>query len=249
MQTSADTIALIPARAGSEGVPRKNQLDLCGVPLVGHSLAFANSVSRIAEVFLSTDNAEIAEVGRSFGASIPFLRPSELAASNSPTAATVRHFIGQQRKELVGGVKYLALLEPTSPIRSVPLLDAAIEALDDNPTWDGVVSVDQPALSPLWVGVQIDAEGRLTRHPLLRNETVSRRQDATPYYRVNGNFFVWRLNYAAALPDAWLHAGKFGGFKIPQELAYTIDTPTDFAVVRAIMEAGLVELPWLIESS
>lgn len=245
MHAPLDTIALIPARAGSEGLPRKNQLDLLGIPLVGHSLAFANSVQRVAETFLSTDSQEIAEIGHSFGASIPFLRPPELAASDSPTAATIRHFVEQQRSEIASSVKYLALLEPTSPIRSLSLFNTAIDALDAHPAWDGVVSVDQPALSPFWVGVQIDGEGRIGRHPLLRSETAARRQDVSEYHRVNGNFFVWRLDYAANLPNAWLHAGTYGGSTIPQELAYTIDTPTDFEVVRAIMETGLVELPWL----
>lgn len=247
MRPPQDTIALIPARAGSEGVPRKNQLDLHGMPLVGHSLAFAHSVPRIAEVFLSTDSTELAGVGRKFGANVPFLRPVELATSDSPTAATVRHFIKRQRSQFAASVEFLVLLEPTSPLRSAQLLEEAIDSLRANSTWDGIVSVDQPALSPFWVGVQIDADGTIGRHPLLGSESAARRQDVAPFQRVNGNFFVWRLDHAAALPDSWLHAGRYGGFTIPQELAHTIDTPTDFAVVRAIVGAGLVALPWLGE--
>ena len=84
MERNSEVICLIPARGGSKGLPRKNILDLAGKPLIAHSIDVALATPSIKRVFVSTDDEEIAETAREYGAEVPFLRPSDLASDLTP---------------------------------------------------------------------------------------------------------------------------------------------------------------------
>ena len=105
-------VALVPARAGSQRVPGKNVLPLAGHPLIAYSIASARESGIFTDVLVSTDSAEIAEVARRYGATVPALRPSGLASATSPDVAWVLHAM-QGRDE-----DAFAILRPTSPFRS-----------------------------------------------------------------------------------------------------------------------------------
>jgi CMP-N-acetylneuraminic acid synthetase len=109
-------LGLIPARAGSKGVPRKNLKLLCGKPLLEYTAEAALAASRLSRVILSTEDEEIAEAGRRCGLEVPFLRPSELAADESPMLPVAQHAMG--RLESAGDrFDALCLLQPTNPLR------------------------------------------------------------------------------------------------------------------------------------
>src|SRR5712691_3681546 len=107
-------LAIVPARGGSKGLPRKNLRQLAGLPLIGHALRFAAMCPEIARTIVSTDSEEIAGVARDLGGDVPFLRPAELARDDTPTWTVLRHAL-----EVVDprGEEYdrLLLVSPASP--------------------------------------------------------------------------------------------------------------------------------------
>lgn len=127
MKTNPEVIAIIPARGGSKGIPRKNIVDLCGKPLIAYSIEVALQSKAITRVVVSTDDEEIAEVARSLGAETPFIRPKELSNDTAAIKDTILHSIS-----MLGGYKtgnaYVELY-PTSPFRTPKLIDEIVGIL------------------------------------------------------------------------------------------------------------------------
>jgi len=117
-----EVLALIPARGGSKGLPRKNILDLCGKPLIAYSIEAARAARSISRVVVSTDDPEIADVARACGAEVPFLRPASLADDKASVGQATAHMLKGLREQ---GYEpdALAMLYPTSPFRTPALLD------------------------------------------------------------------------------------------------------------------------------
>lgn len=117
-----EVLALIPARGGSKGLPRKNIRDLCGKPLIAYSIEAALAARRISRVVVSTDDPEIADVARACGAEVPFLRPPSLADDKASVGQATAHMLAGLREQ---GYEpdALAMLYPTSPFRTPDLLD------------------------------------------------------------------------------------------------------------------------------
>ena len=177
-------LALIPARGGSKGIPRKNIKDLCGKPLIAYSIEAGLNSKYIDSVVVSTDDSEIAEVSKRFGAEVPFIRPEELASDTAKTLDVVLHAI-KEMKSKGSTFDTFVLLQPTQPLRTAADLDAAIEKYMEN----GCISMvsvspvnDHPIL------IRTIEEDRLK--PLLNCSSTCRRQDMPKYYRVNGCIYI-----------------------------------------------------------
>lgn len=140
-------VALIPARGGSKGLPRKNIRPLARHPLIAYSIAAACLASRIDRVVVSTDDEEIAEIGRRYGAEVPFLRPAAMAADHSPDRDFVLHaldwFSAHDRVP-----DLLVHLRPTTPLRNPHLIDEAIDVLQANEEATSLRSAHEAAESP-----------------------------------------------------------------------------------------------------
>ena len=142
------TVAIIPARGGSKGIPKKNIFPLAGKPLIAHSIEDSLNCSKTQRTLVSTDDSEIAEVARSFGAEVPFMRPSELAQDETPDLPVFLHaleWIHAQEGSLPDLVVHL---RPTTPLRPPGLIDKAIQMMADDPQADCVRSVREPPQSP-----------------------------------------------------------------------------------------------------
>jgi len=113
--------ALIPARGGSKGVPRKNIRILSGRPLISYSIIACKECSLIDRVVVSTDDKEIAEIAEHYGAEVPFLRPPEFSMDKSTDLQVVKHFYLEE------GERDLAFIRPTTPLRNPVLMDIFIE--------------------------------------------------------------------------------------------------------------------------
>jgi CMP-N,N'-diacetyllegionaminic acid synthase len=126
-------LAVIPARGGSKGIPRKNLRQIAGVSLVGHAIRVAQSLDWLDRIFLSTDDEEIAAEGQRFGLNVPFLRPAELASDGARSSDMWKH--AWLACELHFGERYdiSVLLEPTSPLR---ILDDVIRTVMELLTGD-----------------------------------------------------------------------------------------------------------------
>tara|TARA_R100001163_G_scaffold9470_1_gene9186 strand:- start:1060 stop:1770 length:711 start_codon:yes stop_codon:yes gene_type:complete len=112
--------ALIPARGGSKGVPRKNIRILAGYPLIAYSIIACNKSKFINRVVVSTDDEEIAKVSALFGAEVPFIRPSEYSQDGSKDIDVIKHFYS------VEGEQDLAFVRPTTPLREPQVMDKII---------------------------------------------------------------------------------------------------------------------------
>lgn len=191
-------LAVIPARGGSKGIPNKNIRMLGGKPLIVHTIDAALNCPYIDYVMVSTDSLSIAEIAQENGASVPFLRPSELAGDTAKTIDVLCHVIDELGRE---SYDILVLLQPTSPLRDADDISGAIEMFIDT-NQRSLVSVSLVNDHPLLMRT-IDEKNRLT--PIIDVSSSSvRRQDFPPYYRLNGAIYinyVKDLNQLCSLND------------------------------------------------
>lgn len=144
----AEVLALIPARGGSKGIPRKNLLPILGRPLIAYTIEQALAASTITRVIVSTDSPEVATVARDYGAETPFLRPAELAGDLSPDVDTFRHALMWLQEHEDYRPEAVAHLRPTCPARRVEVIDRAVAALLAAVAADSLRSVAPAAHSP-----------------------------------------------------------------------------------------------------
>lgn len=146
MVTKLEVLAVIPARGGSKGIPRKNIKDFAGYPLIAYSIAAATQSKLVTRTIVSTDDEEIAAVARQYGAETPFLRPAEFAQDNTTDLPVFQHVLSWL-KENEGYVPDVVVqLRPTSPVRPLACVDDAVNMLLSHPDADsvrGVVEADQ----------------------------------------------------------------------------------------------------------
>ena len=143
-----DVLALIPARGGSKSVPRKNLLPVAGHPLIAYSIMHAKACPSITRIIVSTDDDEIAEVSRSYGAEVPFTRPAD-AASDTATDFQVFHHALTWLAEHEAYVPELVVhLRPTGPVRETALIERAVQLMLGSPEADALRSVGTAEQTP-----------------------------------------------------------------------------------------------------
>jgi N-acylneuraminate cytidylyltransferase len=232
------TLALIPARGGSKGLPRKNIRDLAGLPLLEHSVRLAGLCPDVSRIVVTTDDAEIASVARAAGAEV-LERPAELARDDTPTWPVVRHAL-----DAVGGRSELVLLlEPTSPTRLPEDVAAAHALLAAHPDADGVVAVSEPRFNPIWECVTTAADG-VIEHLFAGGDRFERRQNVPRALRINGLLYLWRAEFVRRETERWLR-GRHMPLEVPELRAISIDDEAELQLATALLAAGLVSLPWL----
>ncbi len=148
MVAGDEILAIIQARGGSKGLPRKNLRLLRGHPLVAYSIASAQAARSITRVVLSTDDPEIADVARAYGAEVPFLRPAELAQDDTPDFPLFEHAIGWLAGHEDYHPRMVVQLRPTTPLRPCGMIDEAVRILESDPQADCVRGVTVPKQTP-----------------------------------------------------------------------------------------------------
>jgi CMP-N-acetylneuraminic acid synthetase len=203
-----EILALIPARGGSKGIPRKNLVPLLGKPLIAYSIEQARASAWITRTVVSTDDAEIAAAARQFGAETPFMRPAEFAQDRSLDLEVFQHALGWLKKEEGYSCDLVVHLRPTGPVRRVEVIDEAIELILAHPEADALRSVSTPSQTPykMW---HIE-EGYLK--PLLTVDGVAEpycmpRQGLPPVFWQNGYVDIIR-------PATILEQGLMAGHTI-----------------------------------
>lgn len=228
MIADKSVLAVIPARGGSKGVPRKNIRDVAGKPLIAWTIEMAKKSQYIDRLILSSDDAEIIEVAQKWGCEVPFVRPATLAQDETPGIDPVIHAI----QTLSEKYDLVVLLQATSPLRTVEDVDGCISQLVESGA-KACVSVVEPDKSPYWM-YRIDDNKRLV--PLLE-QGYERRQDLPETYALNGAVYVAEC--------VWLESTK--SFISPETTAYVmheshsldIDTETDLTISAFILNGGL----------
>jgi N-acylneuraminate cytidylyltransferase/CMP-N,N'-diacetyllegionaminic acid synthase len=191
MDQNQSIMALIPARGGSKGLPRKNILPLAGKPLIAWTIEAALQSNLCDKVIVSTDDEEIAAVARQYGAEVPFLRPPELATDNAKTIDVILHAINHQLSQN-RSFDFLLLLQPTSPLRNAGDIRSAAELLFQKKT-AAVVSICESEHPPLWmntIGPDLCLKDFLK--PELQNQN---RQQLAKFYRLNGAIYLAKQDF------------------------------------------------------
>src|SRR5688500_18096047 len=171
-------LGIIPARAGSKGVPNKNLRPLAGRPLLAYAAEAARASGVIDRLVLSTDSKEIAAVGRQLGIEVPFERPTALARDDTPMVSVMQHAL-QELADKGWHPDIVVLLQPTSPLRRGEQIRAAVTLLRESKADSVVTVVEVPRhLSPDFV-MRVE-DGRL--RPFLDGPRLTRRQDARVSY-------------------------------------------------------------------
>lgn len=216
--------AVIPARGGSKGIPKKNIKNLAGKPLIYYTIETARQVFDDNQILVSTDALEIAEVITKTGLQVPFMRPESLATDTSGThevllhAVTYLESIGQKPEVLV-------LLQPTSPFRSAQQTREAIELFTDEV--DMVVSVKQTKANPYYNLFEENEQGFLKKS---KKSTFTRRQDCPKVYELNGAIYVIRVS---TLKQQQLNEFKRVKKYVMDEMtSMDLDTPFDWILAE-----------------
>lgn len=228
------TLGLIPARGGSKGVPRKNIRPLCGKPLLQYTAEAALAARLLARVILSTEDEEVAEVGRRCGLDVPFVRPAELARDETPMLPVVQHAVAwlESRGERFDAV---CLLQPTNPLRRADEIDACVELLERTDA-DAVVTVlPVPAEhNPHWVYFR-DAGGAL-RLSTGEAQPIGRRQDLPAAFHREGSVYVVRRD--VLMTGNSLYGRDLRGLLVDTARSVNIDTPRDWERAEELLSGG-----------
>ncbi len=228
----ATVVAIIPARGGSKGVPRKNIRLLAGKPLIAYAIETARASDLIGRVVVSTDDAEIADVARRYGAEVPFMRPRELAQDDSPEWLTWQHAVRTLRGAEGGSrIDAFVCVSPTSPLRAVEDVDACIRLLLSSDA-DMVMTVRPAERNPYFNMVALDGGG-WARVVIRPERPIHRRQDAPPVYDITTVAYAFR-------PEFVLRAkteldGRIKAVVVPSERALDIDTELDFKFAEFLL--------------
>lgn len=224
-------LAIIPARGGSKGLPGKNIKDLCGKPLIAWSIEQAKACSSIDRVVVSTDDDQIAEVAKKYGAEVPFMRPAELASDTASTIDVIFHALDWFEKYEDYQPVYILLLQPTSPLRTVEDIEGAIQTFKDKSA-RAVVSVCETDHHPWWSN-RLPDDGNMKN--FLRPDILNkRRQDLPVFYRLNGAIYVADTNYLRE-QNSFFGPNTFA-YKMPKERSIDIDSGIDFELAALLLE-------------
>lgn len=218
-------IAIIPARGGSKGIPRKNIRLLCDKPLIAYTIEAALGSKYVDRVLVSTEDGEIAEIAKQYGAEV-IKRPLELATDSASTEPVLEHVVRYLEKTEDYRADIVVLLQPTSPLRNAGHIDEALETFFTS-KYDSLLSV---CLSHIFLW-KLDRKGVYSVSYDFRNRP--RRQDRQPEYRENGAIYITK--YDTLMNKHNRLGGKIGLYVMPDENSWEIDTEFDFRLCEQLV--------------
>lgn len=236
MHTTLVDIAFIPARQGSVRLPGKNIKNLNGIPLIAYSIHSAVASGLFSEVIVSTDSDEIAQIAKSWGASIPALRPPEYAKSSSTDLEWVMHALEHLVSCPIDQIDSIAILRPTNPLRTPSTLRSAMQTFKESPWADSLRAMEITQIHP----------GKMWR--------VSKQMEATPYLDQSGELIPTHNRPTQSLEELWIQNAsleiarlksvlesnsisgrKVLGFKMPEFEGIDLNTELDWKLLEALV--------------
>ncbi|MEM8960868.1 MAG: acylneuraminate cytidylyltransferase family protein [Acidobacteriota bacterium] len=225
-------VAVIPARGGSKGLPRKNLARVGDRPLLVHSIDHAHAATRVDRVIVSTEDAEIADVARRAGAEV-IERPVELATDQATSESALVHAL-DQLEQTTGTPVLMVFLQATSPLRPPGAIDAAIATLEEQDA-DSLVST-VPFHGFLWRDRSPKDDSSIGARPIDYDpRRRPRRQERLPTYVENGSIYVFKPWVLREL-DCRL-GGKIALFPMSKTSAIDIDDADDLTLANALLDA------------
>jgi len=216
-------LAIIPARGGSKGLPRKNIKLLDGLPLICYTIKAALDSKLVDRVIVSTDDDEIATISRDFGAEVPFMRPDDLAGDKSMVMDTYLNVADLISRQYSRAVEYFLALLPTVPFRTSEDIDEAIKIFHKKKA-DSVISVVEAPV-PLYWYRHITDDGKL-KNFLPQFDAVKNRQELKKTYLPNGAVYVFRTEILRSTREYYTE--KTYPYIMPRERSVDIDDLLDF---------------------
>ena len=224
-QNNTKILAIIPARGGSKGVPKKNIRLMSGKPLIAYSIEAGLKSKYIDRVVVSTENREIAEIAEEYGAEV-IKRPEKLAKDDTPSPPVYKHAVKFLEKNKDYKPDIIVVLQPPTPLRKVEDIDNCIKKLIKEKC-DSVITLKKVEHPPHWM-VKIDEKGRI--HKYFELDEIERRQDVADVYMPNGAVFVtW---YEILMAHNSMRGPDTRAIIMPQEESIDIDTELDFLIAE-----------------
>lgn len=231
-------LAIIPARGGSKRIPRKNIRMFGGKPMIAHSIDAALQTGVFDSVVVSTDDDEIAEVARTYGAEVPFLRPAELSNDYTPTLPVVAHAIDwwEAHRNLLD---FVCCIYATAPFLQSRFLREGFQALQQECDIEFAFSVTSYAF-PIFRAIQLSENGRVSM--FWPENEVKRSQDLPEAWHDAGQFYFGKKG--AFLQNEGIFHSRSKGIKLPRHLVQDIDTEEDWECAESMfcsMQVGKME--------
>jgi CMP-N-acetylneuraminic acid synthetase len=244
MISNPEVLAIIPARGGSKGIPRKNVRPFAGYPLIAYSIAAALQSEFVTRVVVSTDDEEIAEVARKYGSETPFLRPADIAGDRTTDLPVFQHALSWLADHENYNPDIVIHLHTTSPVRPRGCLDRGVQLLVDHPEAECVRSVLKPSQSPYKMWRVDENTGRML--PLLTLPGISEpyntpRQDLPLTYVQTG--------HTNAIQTATIQHGSMTGqviLPLVVDVQYEVDLDTleDWQYGEWVVANRKLEMVW-----
>ena len=220
-------LALITARGGSKGIPKKNIRSFCGKPLIAHTIEIAKAAPSVNRIVVSTDDKKIADVARTFGAEVPVMRPAELAGDTSALMDAVIHMLDYLRNTEKYEPSHVLLLQVTSPMREVSDIENAVKLLEAR-GGDSVVSMCRTE------------NGLFTKNADDVVETLydgykgaTNRQMLPKTYKLDG-CMIYLIKTEVLRRERSFLGGKLIGYEIERWRALDLDDPQDFVLAELV---------------
>ena len=224
-------LALITARGGSKRLARKNVLEFAGKPLIAWSIDAGLQSKYVDRVIVSTDDQEIAEISKSHGADVPFMRPSKLATDTASSADVIRHSV--ETLEAAGDdYGYLLHLQPTSPLRASRHIDEAVELLIQKDA-NGIIGVTEVEHPTEWMNTlpqNLSTDGFISKI-----HQGKRCQDFPQRYCINGAIYLCKKESLMMGDDVFYKEGAYA-YKMDPMDSFDIDTQKDFLLAETLLK-------------
>ena len=232
-QRQRRVLAVIPARGGSKGLPKKNISSLAGRPLIAYTIDAALQARLLDRTIVSTEDPRIAEVARRCGADTPFQRPPKLAQDDTPGIDPILHAVRWLAEHEGYCPDYVICLQPTSPLRIAEDIDNSITLVLEKDA-DGVVSLCEAKEHPYWTK-RVTEDGKVVDFTPL-DKAYNRRQDLPPVYALNGAIYLARRD--VLLEQQTFYTDHTYAYIMPIERGLDIDTPWDLYLAELLLKGG-----------
>lgn len=223
-----NNIAIIPARSGSKGLKDKNVKLLNGTPIIGYSIKAAIESGVFSHVMVSTDSERYAEIARSLGAEVPFLRSAETSADNAGSWDVVKEVLGKYTERF----DTVCLLQPTSPLRKAEDILGGYREFEEKGA-DAITAVCEMDHSPLW---SMTLDDSLSLNAFRRKVQDVPRQLLKTYYRINGALYIRKVCYKE--DGIFLLDAKEYAYIMERRKSVDIDTIDDFELADYLIRTG-----------
>lgn len=222
-------VCVIPARGGSKGLPGKNIMALLGKPLIAYTIEQARNSKYIDRVVVSTENKEIADISRQYGAEAPFIRPGGLATDESSIIDVLLHAVDWLEKEEQYKFDIMVLLHATSPLRDSADIDKSIEMLVKKNA-ENVFSVAESQRNPYFNMVEMRRDGTVR---LVKEGSFVTRQSAPQVFDMNASIYVWWKDVLKKKKSVFMKRTYI--YVMPRERSVDIDDYLDFKIAEMLL--------------